>query len=58
MKALILKSGIGNYEGKEYTYLYVTLEVNGVEVDIKLKPYSALEKTLILNAMAEYEKNE
>lgn len=44
-----LKSGKGNYEGKEYTYLYVDVVVNGVPAQIKLKCSTTIEKNLLLN---------
>lgn len=48
-KNIVLKVGIGEYEGKQYTYLYVLLNVNGVESEIKLKAHSTFEKNLLVN---------
>lgn len=45
---LVLKVGVGSYEGKTYTYLYVSVMLNGKELDIRLKPNSTFEKELIV----------
>ena len=44
-----LKIGKGNFEGKEYTYLYVDVVVNGIPMLIKLKCSTTIEKNLLLN---------
>lgn len=44
-----LKSGKGKFEGKEYTYLYVDVVVNGVPMSIRLKCSTSIEKNLLLN---------
>ncbi|MEM1974261.1 MAG: hypothetical protein QXN68_05685 [Thermoplasmata archaeon] len=45
---LEIKVGVGEYEGKTYTYLYVSVELYGKTVDIRLKPNSTFEKELII----------
>jgi len=45
---LELKVGEGDFEGKKYYYLYVELPINGEKMEIKLKPYSTLEKNLLV----------
>jgi hypothetical protein len=43
-----LKVGKGTYEGKEYTYLYVDVEVNGKLVSIRLKCSTSFEKDVLV----------
>ena len=44
-----LKVGKGSFEGKDYTYLYVDVEVNGRPVSIRLKCSTSLEKDVLVN---------
>lgn len=44
-----LKLGNGNYEGKDYTYIYVDVVVNGLPVSIRLKCSTSFEKELLVN---------
>lgn len=44
-----LKIGEGVFEGKEYTYLYVDVVMNGVPVLVRLKCSTSLEKSLLVN---------
>ncbi|MEM1974019.1 MAG: hypothetical protein QXW48_03915 [Thermoplasmata archaeon] len=50
-KQIVLQVGTSSYEGKPYSYLFVLLNVNGVETQIKLKPGSKFEKDLLVNAI-------
>ena len=43
-----LKVGKGKFEGKDYTYLYVDVEVNGKLVPIRLKCSTSLEKDVLV----------
>lgn len=48
-----LKVGKGSYEGKDYTYLYVDVNVNGKLVSIRLKCATSLEKDVLVNEINE-----
>lgn len=57
MENLKLCVGVGEYEGKAYTYIYVNVLINGVETELKLKPYSTFEKAVLVNEIAKITKN-
>lgn len=53
---LVLRIGKGEFEGRQFTYLYVLVNINGAPTQIKLKAGSKIEKDILIREIGEVDE--